>query len=1091
MNTKLLSKIGIICGSIVIGAFLIFLLLPFILNFFIDKYTPQIVGEINKATGLSAGLEDVRIVTTPKLTAGLRVKKFELYTPVKEHIVTADDFEVKFSLIPLLSKTIRIDVVKLENANITLKFKKDGSLALEEYLPKTEEKTSEDMPKEPQYLPFGFKLSNHLPDIHIGGYQITITDGKDDYVLSGNKTDITDFVLNKSIKISGVGKFVLKGREQFNYDIKLFNKIMPDLDLNELVFNPQEEEKKSQEPEKIDIISILKGLYDYKITANAVVNLKTMPDNISGKVNILNVSLIDLTPSNADLSFKGNTININSNIYTAKNELSKLNGTVTTGSKPYINMNFKSDIEIGNVLNIVKKIALIFNIKDLQTLTASGKLNADFNIQSDMKTVKSNGFLKVPLAQLYYGLYKIGIDNIKADLNLANNNININNISLSVLGQPLKIFGTLSEEAFADLHITANKLSLKGLIVALGQAVILKENPVYSGTISMDVLVKGKLDKINPVIKLDIADVNLKNIPLDITVKAPSTSVDITSDGVTFGGTAKSTNVWLINPALKVSIPKISANIKPETIEITQTPVKIEKINTNISGKITNYLTEKIGLDFVSTGDIKSALKGDMNVAKQTLNFVYATTDLSEIIIPMFDKSKMSFRGKINITGSMMNPMLSGAATIPSISIPEIPVVMKDMDVKLNGPILNGLATVRTFENGGIKAENITTDFSLKGNDFYLNNMKGSSFGGKINGNIIYNLISTKTFVDFHGSGMDAEKAIEGAAGIKKALTGTLGFNTKLNLFVYPDFNQMMKSIKGDLDFSIKKGAFGSIGRFESFLGANNIITNTLLKNTVAAVSKATGLANAALFDSLEGKMTLANGWVDLKLIKSAGPKLCYYITGKYNLINGTTNVVILGKLEEQMVAKLGVLGQLSADKVIGTAAARILKYLTMNPAGEKTSEIPALTSGSTKFQEFKVTFNGGIESKSSIKSFKWLSKVDYNALEKQSIKESLESVKSSVNTDIKTTVDNVTNTINTQKQQIKDTKEQIKNSAEEIKNLFKSVKKQETTPSPAVEKSVPEEPKTNTPAEPAPAPTTTGSESMPTQKSESSEATE
>ena len=202
-------------------------------------------------------------------------------------------------------------------------------------------------------------------------------------------------------------------------------------------------------------------------------------------------------------------------------------------------------------------------------------------------------------------------------------------------------------------------------------------------------------------------------------------------------------------------------------------------------------------------------------------------------------------------------------------------------------------------------------------------------------------------------------------------------------------------------------------------------------------------------------------------------------------------DVVILGRLEEQMVAKLGVLGQLSADKVIGTAAARILKYLTMNPAGEKTSEIPALTSGSTKFQEFKGTFNGGIECKSSIKSFKWLSKVDYNALEKQSIKESLESDKSSVNTDIKTTVDNVTNTINTQKQQIKDTKEQIKNSAEEIKNLFKSVKKQEATPSPAVEKSVSEEPKTNTPAEPAPAPTTTGSESMPTQKSESSETTE
>ena len=93
MNIKLWTKVGIISGSILVGTFLLFLLLPFILNFFIDKYTPQIVGEINKLTGLSAGMEDVRIVGTPKLTAGLKVKKFELYTPLKEPIFIADNFE--------------------------------------------------------------------------------------------------------------------------------------------------------------------------------------------------------------------------------------------------------------------------------------------------------------------------------------------------------------------------------------------------------------------------------------------------------------------------------------------------------------------------------------------------------------------------------------------------------------------------------------------------------------------------------------------------------------------------------------------------------------------------------------------------------------------------------------------------------------------------------------------------------------------------------------------------------------------------------------------------------------------------------------
>ena len=1046
MNIKLLSKIGIILGSILMSFFLLFLLLPVFINFAIDKYTPQIAGEINKMTGLSAGLEDVKIVTTPKLTAGLKVKKFELYTPKKEPIFIADDFQVKISLLPFLAKNIRIDTVQLKNADITLKFNKNGELDLLQYLPVQEQNENEDV--QTAELPFNMKLSNHLPDIHIGGYKLTITNGKDNYILSGNKTDVTDFVFNKSIKLSTSGKFDLKDRNQFNFDIKLLNKIMPKTDLNEFVFNPQEEENK-KEAQPFYVISALKGLYDYKVTANLSADLKTEPSNVNGKLDISNVSIIDLPKSNANLMFKGENIGIASNIYTAENEVSTLNGNITTGKKPYIDLNLKSDVETSNILNIVKKIALIFNIKDLQTLSANGRVNADFSIKSDTKTVQSSGFLKIPSAKLYYGLYKIGVDNINADVSLDNNNINIKNIGFSVLSQPLRLFGTIKEDGASDLHLTADRLSIKGLLIALGQASLMKENQVNSGVISMDAVIKGKLDKINPLIKLSIQNVNIKNIPLDITLKAPETNVNITSDGKTFGGNAVSANVWLINPMLKAHAPRINANIKEDVIEITDTPVTIEKIKSNIKGKITNYLTPKIGLDFITTGDIKSTLKGDMNVEKQTLNLTYQTTELSTIIIPMFDKSKLSFTGKIGITGSMMNPIVSGSASVPMVSIPEIPVKMSNMNLKFYDTILHGSGSVETFETGGIKAENLTGDFVLKGMDFYLNNLKGTSFKGKVSGNIIYNLATAKTVLDFKGSGMDAEKAIEGAAGIKKALSGTLGFDTKLKLTVLPDYNAMMKTLNGNLNFDIKKGAFGTIGKFEGLLNASNIINNVLLKNTVSAISNATGLATTAQFESLDGKMTIKNGVANLHPIKSAGPSLCYYVTGSYNLINATTNVVILGRLDAPMVAKLGPIGELSADKLLGyipkfgATTAKILNIMTTNPKGENVKAIPALTNGSTNYKDFKVSFNGGIDSKSSIKSFKWLSNPDLSEFDNMSTKDVIKNIKTSFDTDVQTTVDNVTNSINAQKKAIENTRNDIKNSAEEIKNLFKSFKQQ------------------------------------------------
>lgn len=1038
MNIKLWTKIGIISGSILIGLFFIILLLPFILNIFIDKYTPQIVGEINKATGLSAGLEEVRIVGTPKLTAGLKVRKFELYTPQKEPICIADNFEVKMSLLNLLAKKIRIDVIKLDNADITLMFNKEGDLDFLKYFPdnKTESVAEE---KEEICLPFGLKLSNHLPDIHVGGYKVTITDGKENYVISGGKTDVTDFIINKSIKIKGSGKVTLKEREQFNYNVDVFNKIMPDIDLNEIVLKPQEEEIKTEQA-KVDVIGILKGLYDYNVTANANIDLKTSKDSVDGTVNINNISIIDLHPSNAYLVFQGNTIKLDSYIYTAKYEVSKIKGQITTGKNPYMDLNVKSDLDIANVLNIVKKIALIFNINDLQTLTAGGDIKADFNIRSDLKKVQSTGYLKIPTAKLYYGAYNVGVDNINADVSLANNNVNIKNVSFSILGQPLRVYGTLTSDAVADIHAIADKLSVKGLLVAIGQAALMKDNPIYSGTLSVDAIIKGKLDKINPIIKLNIADIDLKNIPADLRLKAPSTVVDITSDGQSFGGNATSTNVKLINPALTVSAQTIRANIFPDVIEITQTPVTIEKIQTSISGKITNYLTEKIGLDFISTGDVQSILKGDMNIVKQTLNLIYSTTNLSTIVIPMFDKSKLSFKGKINITGNMMNPIISGSAVVPSVSIPEIPVTMTDMDLKFNGTILHGYGSVRDFATGGIKAQNLTSDFELKGMDFYLKNLKGNAFGGQINGDIVYNLSNAKTKISFKGSGMDAESAIEGAAGIKKALTGTLGFNTNLTLTVL-EYNQMIKSMKGDLSFEIQKGAFGTIGRFEGFLGAGNITENYLLKNTVNALSDAAGLATTAQFNALDGSMTFNDGWANLNPVKSAGPSLCYYITGKYNLINGTTNVNILGRLDAPMVAKLGALGTLNMSGIIGDKAASILKILTTNPQNEKTENIPALTNGSKNYQDFKVLFNGGVESKSSIKTFKWLTNADMSEQKSQTVKDVVDNVKDAYKTDINTTKEEINNAITTKKQEIDNAKEQIKTTADDFKNLWNSIK--------------------------------------------------
>lgn len=1039
MNINLLKKVGIVFAGIIGAIYLLFLILPFIVTPIVNSYLPMVNSEIKKATGFTSKLEDFRVVTTPKLTVGARLGKIELFTPDNKEIVEAKDLAVKISLLPILARRIEIDLVQIENIDLNLGINKDGSFEIEKYFVSAPEvqKQVEEANTSPMVLPFGLKLSNHLPDIKICGFDIELVDlltGKK-YEFGGDKTEITDFILNKGVKVSANGKVKFVDREQFTYKLKIDNKIMPDLDLHELVFNCQEDnnKQKTKTPEiKINILEILKGIHKNNITANLDADLTITKDGNSGYIKADNLSIINLPPSITNLKFRGEKIDIDSLMYTAQNEASTLKGFVKIGKKTNIDLDFKSQAELNNLIKILNAVAMTFDIKDLQTLSAKGKLDADFNIKSNLKTINSNGYLKIPGANVYYGLYKIGIDDINADVELANNSVDIKNIGFSILNQPLRFYGLVKQDATADLHLTANDLSLKGLLIACGQAVLLKENPVNSGTVTLKADIVGKLDKIKPTARVVLNNIDIKNIPSNTTLKLPSTVVDIVADGQSFSGIATSENVRVINPVAGVNVAKVSANIKPDVIEITETPVKVEKINFNVSGRIKNYLTEKIVLDFVSMGDIKAKLSGDMNIIKQTLNLVFATTSDSTIVVPMFDKSSMTFNGNIGISGNMMNPILSGMINVPTLSIPEIPVVMENLVAKLNGPILKGHATLGKFASGGIVAENITTDFAMKGVIFYLNNLKGTAFAGKIWGNIIYNMSNLLTTVEFHGTGMNAEKAVKGAVGISNALSGTLGFDTNLTLKAV-DYEDMMRSMRGKLTFKVANGSFGNIGRLENLLGAGNIVANNVLKTTVATLSNLNPIKDTAKYDYINGEMSFSNGWANIDYIKSAGKTLSYYVYGKLNLVNMSTNLTILGRLDSYVIKYLGPIGEFSVDKilsnipVLGSLTSSLAHVLTTDPRGERVFEIPLLSSNSTSYKDFKVIFNGGIDSKSSIKSFKWLTKIDTSAIEPQSVTETIKSLKTTVGTDVQNVIDTV-----------KNQKDALKSTANELKNLLK-----------------------------------------------------
>ena len=1053
----MLKKIFIGIGIFFISIYLLFLILPFVINGIVNSYSDQIAKTVEDYCGFKLKMQNLKVLTTPKLTVGAGVGHLEVAMPSGETFFTVDNIQGKLSLLSILARKIEIDMVGADNINLNLKVKKDGHFLIEDYIPASnlkEQKTSGQ--SDPVSLPFGIRLSNNLPDIYINNYNISFTDAKTDksYSIYGDYVNITDFILNKKIKINAVGKIMLQDKVQFNYDVNIFNKVMPDINLHNLVFPQQMAEnieEKTSQVVFINILDVFKAIHDNQLTTDILANINTSGsfDNLKldGAVNVSNISVaVDgkkLPASNMDFNFKGNGIKMYAKMFSALNDITEVTGNFKTGNKPGIDLNCKSNAQFKGVIDLIDSIAKSFGYKELDSLTASGGIDADFTIKSNMKKVDSSGYLKVLDSSLKYGLLNTSVDNIKADIDFSNSMVNIKNAGLSILGQPLTLHGTISQDAVADMAVVADKLQIKGLLLALGQVALLKENDIKSGVVSLNIDLKGKLDKLVPKISVSVDNVNLKNLPSNTSLILKNLIADIKADLNLFGGDVVAGSIEILYPAASLYIPKVNMNIGQKDILITNSYAIFEGNRIDITGKISDYLSNNLKLDFNAVGPGKAHLKGTISdlYKSQKLNLNLSTSEDVSVPVPNFKGSNIKANANINISGTALSPLLKGYVGIPSLTLPDMLLTMEGLNINLNGPIVKGNGTLKKFVSGGIVANNLSADFDLKNNIFYLNNIKGDAFDGKVAGNISYNIVNGHIGVDFKGLDMNAEKAVTGAAGIKNALSGKLGFNAKVTLHGATDI-EMIKNLKGNATFEIVDGELGNIGRFENLILAQNVLSNSIMKAAVTSISSLPAIKNTAQFKSISGNLTFSNGWANLAPVKTTGPSMAYYITGKYNVLNGTANIIVLGRLAAEVVALLGPVGDLSVDKLtsyipkFGNLTGFLINTMTSDPSKERVDLIPQLSSGETVYKDFKVEFNGGIESKSSVKSFKWLSVCDTTALDALSVKEQIQNTKEALQQVKQQHVDSFNNLIEMQKQQAQEAKQQLQDAKENLKNL-------------------------------------------------------
>lgn len=965
----------------------VYLAFLFVLPYCIDlnQYAPQITKIIQDSTGYQIEIKGLKVKTAWNLDAGALIDKADLYSD-GEKFAQINNLEVDISLLPLLFGKEQIDKVSADKimVNINKKMLKG--------------KTSSNK---------SLSFSAKMPSISAKKYRISFLDGQNDYTLKGENLKISDFILNKKIKVKTSGKLILNKREQITYNINVLSRLAP-------------QGKSGQ----TDILKVFEDLYRYNVKANINANLKIKgtPDDtdINGKIGVSKLSFTfagkTYPPSNLKLDFKGEKAKINAALHVDDSSKAIITGFFKTGKNKYLDLQVASDrLKINDVLLIAKATSKTLGLKKLEGYDANGFVKANFNVKSNFKKVESDGYLKIENATITNKLYNVSLNSLNADVDFSQDAVKIVRSSANLNSQPIKIKGLIDKNANADLSVLANNLDLKGVLLALGKTKILKENDISRGSVDIKATLKGRLDKTSPKLDVLVGNVKLKNKHSG-SIITTSKAIILSQDNK---GRAEITALKIINSANAViSAPRISADFDKKDLNINKTKILISNIPLELWGRVSN---------------INSQPK---------LNTLHISLP-NQISLPVqgYTNSKMLVKGNLIASGDLYNPQIKGEMDIPIISLPTISTVLKnttlrfDKDIKLTCPFLqmansvasfdaqinkdfskgivaqnfnfasggidlnainsvfknsalnsglnitisNGQGTVEHFKTAGISASNITSNISFKNNVLYLTKLFGDAYNGKVGGNVYYDFTHRKTNLELQGRGLSANPAITAIITRNDDINGKLDFDSNISMSGFGK-NDIMRSLNGSVKFIVSNGKMGTLGKFEHLIYAQNVISNNVFKASLNLILKAITAKNTGVYKYMRGKIAFSNGWANIISVKMSGPTMSLYMTGRYYMPGNSANLILLGRISDEVVNRLGAIGEFSVNKAvsyipkIGEISEAFRSQYTTNPYYEDISDIPDLTP-QTEFptKEFKVVIDGDVQKQSSVKTFKWL----------------------------------------------------------------------------------------------------------------------
>lgn len=289
-----------------------------------------------------------------------------------------------------------------------------------------------------------------------------------------------------------------------------------------------------------------------------------------------------------------------------------------------------------------------------------------------------------------------------------------------------------------------------------------------------------------------------------------------------------------------------------------------------------------------------------------------------------------------------------------------------------------GVAEISKFKIGGLQAENITADFSIRNNVLKMNNIKGTAYGGSVSGKSEYNFLKTLSLSEISGKNAQMSYLFKTLTGKDDGTVGTVDYKLKLSS-VGTKYIQQLRTSKGYMEFVATNGVMGKLGQFEHFLHAQNLISDSIFKTTVYKLSRAIKPKNTGVFTVTKGRTEILNGIAILKSLTVEGPNMSFYVTGKINLLNDVSDVKIYGRISQDVENALGSFASRSSQTILTTSSQTSIgnifydDYNTTLPKAMIDAIPPLNPNAGLSSRPFVVVIKGSPDNINSVKSFKWV----------------------------------------------------------------------------------------------------------------------